>query len=164
MTCFEVEEYRSRQCRKRLRLAIHHAARKGRRRVRTCREGCCRSSSCAHLVHLDEHTGLVVGVSEDLRLLARDSCVALDKDGCLPAISLHADGERGTSSRRSWVFSDASSLRMAAPKATVSSELIDLFRSVATEEVTDELLDARNVSRAADEDNFVHSPCRSSSP
>ena len=47
------------------------------------------------LVYLDEHTGLVVGVSEDSRLLARDSCVALDKDGRLPAISLHADRERG---------------------------------------------------------------------
>ena len=47
------------------------------------------------LVYLDEHTGLVVRVSEDLRLLARDSCVALDKDGRLPTGSLDADGERG---------------------------------------------------------------------
>ena len=48
------------------------------------------------LVYLDEHTRLVVRVSrEDLRLLARDSHVALDEDGHLPTGSLNTDGERG---------------------------------------------------------------------
>ena len=114
--------------------------------------------------YLDRHIELVVRVCrEDPRLLARDSCVALDENGHLPTGSLNTDRERGNIEQKAWVFSDVSPLRIAAwtaaSKATASSELIDLFRSVATEEVTDELLDARNVSRAADEDNFVHSPC-----
>ena len=97
------------------------------------------------LVHLDKHTALVVGVSEeDLRLLVQDSRVAPDKGGHLPIDNLDTDGERGNVEQE---VSDVSPLRMAAwtaaPKATASSELIDLFRSVGTEEVTDELLDAR---------------------
>ena len=39
---------------------------------------------------------MIVGVSgEDPRLLARDSCVALNKDGRLPAGSLNTDRGRG---------------------------------------------------------------------
>ena len=64
-----------------------------------------------------------------------------------------------TSSRRPWVFSDVSSLRIAAwtaaPKMTASSGSIDLFGSVATEEVTG-ASGCENVSRTTDEDNFMH--------
>ena len=89
------------------------------------------------LVYLNEHTRLFVGVCrEDLRLLSWDSCVALDEIGHLPTGSLDTDGERGNVEQKAWVFSDVSPLRIAAwtaaPKATASSELIDLFGSVAS--------------------------------
>jgi len=46
------------------------------------------------LVYLTEHTSLVAGVCrDDLRLLAWDSCVALDENSHIHTGSLDTDGE-----------------------------------------------------------------------
>ena len=102
---------------------------------------------------------MVVGISgEEIRLLARDSCVALDKDGHLP-IAVSIPTERGlTASRRSCLLRCVVAKDGGLDSDTKGDGLVGvdgLVRLLAIE-VTGELLDTRNAGRAANEDNFVH--------
>ena len=80
-------------------------------------------------------------------LLARDSCVVLDKDGHLHIDSLDTDGERGNVEQavlgllRCGAVEDGSLDSSTKDDGLVGVDRLD--RLLAIEEVTDDLLDAR---------------------
>ena len=110
------------------------------------------------LVYLDE---LFVRVSrEDLRLLTRGSCVVLDKDSHLPTSSFNTNGERGCVEQEAFGLLRRVAAKDGSPDSSTKGDspagADRLVRLLAIEEVTDELQDAGNTGRAANEDNFVH--------
>mmetsp|Transcript_14351 Transcript_14351/g.28331 ORF Transcript_14351/g.28331 Transcript_14351/m.28331 type:complete len:716 (+) Transcript_14351:183-2330(+) len=114
------------------------------------------------LIHLDEHTGLVVGVGrEDLRLLAGDGGVALDELGHDTASSLDTEREGGHVEEEEVLgllrvdTGEDGSLHGGA----VGHGLVGVDRLVellAVEEVLEELLHLGDTGGPADEHKLVH--------
>lgn len=114
------------------------------------------------LVHLDEHTGLVVGVrGEGLGSLGGDGGVSLDKSSHDTTSGLDTSGEGSDIEEEDvlGLLGRVTAQDSSLDSGTVSDGLIGvdaLVGLLAVEEVGDELDDAGNTGGATNEDDLVH--------
>lgn len=113
-------------------------------------------------VHLDEHTGLVVGEGgEDLGLLSGDGGVPLDERSHDTTSGLDTQGQRGDVQKQDLVGGLARSVTRedsSLDGSTVGDGLVGvdgLVGLLAVEEVGDHLLDLGDTGGTADEDDLV---------
>merc|ERR1712164_210770 len=113
------------------------------------------------LVHLDQHTRLVVGVGgEGLGLLGGHGGVTGDEGGHHATSGLEAEGKGGdVEEEEVGLSSGASSEHAGLHGSTVGDSLIGvdgLVGLLAVEEARHELVDLRDTGGAADHDDLVH--------